>query len=581
MCLVLIGSHKWQPRKVSGVVGRLIFAAAFKRPLLAGLAEVFYHFGGHGDARTAREGAYDEVIAMVGLIPLAFTNVRARIHAGIQATDASPTGAGSCAATQLKRKQGSCNSADLTCGLCRREMADFIGRGEEIECPKLCGLRCCSLPCYLQHRGVCRLSSLQIPIFSERWSGPNAPTTLAMLQAGFDVLEPFDIQRGQRTDFFSDQGKPVWKNLDLATPDIEHHAPEYTTFSKARGHNTREGPRALRDEQHVMGFPWLRGDEAVYVRHSNRMALRSIKRCEEVHDQGGAFTLEHPYMSWMWFMKPAMTLASRQGVRMAVFSQCCFGGRAGKWTALLTNSSDIFQALHRPKCAHSATRGSGLDRRRMEMESEYPEKLALALAEAASFHMRMDLRVNRAMEAHRAAEIEKDLGKYHRIQDQDVRKAMVTRILAMEKTMVAGREGEHLQHLMRQGHYRGADIRLTVEVNESQQLVPYPAYRWVWRDVLSFRWQQEGHINVLEAQSLFAHMRRMAREPDFQHCRVLTVVDSQVLYYAIGKGRSPATRLNRILRRLMALQLAADVTVLPIWTISAWNWADRPSRRAV
>lgn len=31
-------------------------------------------------------------------------------------------------------------------------------------------------------------------------------------------------------------------------------------------------------------------------------------------------------------------LASRPGVRMAVFANCCFGGRRQKWTAVLTNS---------------------------------------------------------------------------------------------------------------------------------------------------------------------------------------------------------------------------------------------------
>ena len=109
------------------------------------------------------------------------------------------------------------------------------------------------------------------------------------------------------------------------------------------------------------------------------------------------------------------------------------------------------------------------------------------------------------------------------------------------------------------------------------------AFRWsivanAW--CLTLRWKQEGHINVLEAQAFFAHIRRVLRDPTLRSCRLVVNVDSQVLYFAVGKGHSPSTELNRVLRRLMALQLAADVALFLLWTISAWNWADKPSRRA-
>lgn len=146
--------------------------------------------------------------------------------------------------------------------------------------------------------------------------------------------------------------------------------------------------------------------------------------------------------------------------------------------------------------------------------------------------------------------------------------------------MQKGREQEHIEWLFRQAHYRGTDIRLhTREGNK--EMVPYPALAWYWKECLSFKWTQESHINVLEAQALFTHLRRVVKgDPKIVNgVRLIFVVDSQVIFYAVSKGRSPATRLNRILRRLMALQLAADVYVYPLWTISAWNYADVPSRR--
>lgn len=157
---------------------------------------------------------------------------------------------------------------------------------------------------------------------------------------------------------------------------------------------------------------------------------------------------------------------------------------------------------------------------------------------------------------------------------------MAQRILDIEKTLVEGNEHEAMRFLLRNGHYRGTDVRLCLLNGEQRELVPYPAYRWLWRDVLSFKWKQEAHINELEAQALVAHVKRLLREGENQCLRFLVVVDSQVLYYAVGKGRSPSRRLNRILKRLSSLVLFGDIYVLPVWTLSAWNYADIPSRRA-
>lgn len=117
-------------------------------------------------------------------------------------------------------------------------------------------------------------------------------------------------------------------------------------------------------------------------------------------------------------------------------------------------------------------------------------------------------------------------------------------------------------------------------LNDRKEMVPYPAYRWLWRDVLSFKWKHTGHINELEAQAFVAHVKRILRNASNFHTRHMIVVDSQVLYFALGKGRSPSRRLNRILKRVTALALMTDTYLFPIWTLSAWNHADNPSRRA-
>ena len=592
LCLSLLGTEVWEQHKVSGIVGRLIFAGAFKRPLLAGIAEVFKHFEKRG-AKTTNGAAYDEVVSMVGLMPFAFTNLKAPVSPVIHATDASPTGAGSCVANVIKRGRGIPNPDNLLCQNCRQDIAEDIAKGREYDCPKRCGSRFCSIHCYTWHREQCSRSQLAIPKFSERWSGPNAPLTRMMLRQGFDVLDPYNMKRGWYMDYFTEGGKQQWNQLNREETVIEHHAPDCKTMSRARGRpfwiegRRFEGPQALRDEHNVMGFKYLKGQEAVQVRQGNKMALASVARCVELDDQGKWFGLEHPYRSFLWYMKPTVELARRQNVKMAIFSNCCFGGQRRKWTAYLTNNSEVYEALHRPQCPHG--KDSGLDYTPYlqagrvvyptEEEAEYPHGLCEALARVYRRIFKIDELALYEDRKQRLDQIQQELSKYHRCEDTELRMQIARAVLEMEERCNTGYEQSHVNWLLSHGHYRGADIRLAVEYHGAKQLVPYPAGRWVWRDVLSFKWRIEGHINELEAQALFAHARRVLRDPQMRHVRLMVVIDSQVLFFALGKGRSPATRLNRILRRLMALLIAADVMIFPIWTLSSWNYADRPSRR--
>lgn len=587
----LLSCNKWKPREVAGIVGRMVFAAAFRRPLLAVLDEVFQSVQRRTEAKPSAN-QLDEVLCFLALLPLAFTNVRAKVFKKLSATDASPTGAGSCMAVQLKRAPGMPNPQQLACGHCRVDATELIAGGQDVECPFGCGTRLCSMECFLEHRPVCTCGSKQVPLFSERWSGGNSPLTQAMLQEGFIVTRPFDIKVSPLMDFFSESGKAIWEDLDEEDIEIEHHAPDCKSFSRARGKpfeingQWHRGPPALRDERHVMGFPNLRGHSAVMVRQGNRMALRSIKRCKNLHEKGKLFSFEHPWRSFVWYFNAMVELASLPGVFMAVFSNCCFGGNRQKWTALLTNSHELFLALHKPECEHGFDRDyqpyydrEGALRFPTEEEAEYPQGLvveyAAALKREAATHgwwpSDTEFRVQQVAE---------ELTKYGRFEDETLRRKVAARVLELETDLVSGQENEALYNLLRHGHYRGTDVRLAVEHMSQREMVPYPAYRWLWRDTLSFRWKQEAHINELETQALIAHVRRLLREDEVKQVRVMIVVDSQVLFYAIGKGRSPSKRLNRLLRRLSALQLLGDLYVLPIWTLSAWNFADWPSRRA-
>ena len=590
MAMALVAMPRWTNQHVSGVLGRLVFACAFRRPLLSVLQDAFRHHSKQEKEKGPTNAAYDEILSFVGLLPLAYTNIRASIPQWIHATDASPTGAGSCSSNQFKdHVRGEVVEKGI-CTTCRKEMDPEDVFALNVMCPARCGRSVCSLDCYLEHARQCPMKGAPIPTALERWSGPNVPLYQALVEAGIPTLPPYDVKRGGNMNFFSEEGKASWEAGSKGDPEYEHHAPDCKTFSRARGKRFCvqgqwfDGPPALRDERNVMGFTHLRGEDAVRVRQGNKMALKSISRCEELYSQEREFTLEHPYRSWMWYTKQAIALASKPGVYMAVFSNCCFGGRRKKWTAILTNNKWIFYALHKPDCPHAYDdtdyqpywEGSRL-RFPTEEEAEYPWKLCQVLAQAlrVSYEERNLWDLSKPEE--RRLVISRDLEKYNRTKDPEVRDAMVDRILQIEDLMQSGHEADHIMWLFRQGHYRGTDIRLTV--GSPPQMVPYPALKWVWKECLSFRWKKDGHINELEAHALIAHLRRVTRSEVGNSARLIFVVDSQVIFFAVSKGRSPSTRLNRILRKLMALQLASDTYLFPLWTISAWNWADIPSRR--
>ena len=123
MCLALAALPKWGRKEISGVVGRLVFAGAFRRPLLSALSAVFHLNQKTGNQVVPTEEAYDEVLAFSGLLPMAFTNVRAKLGQEIHATDASPTGAGSCIAEKFKRA-ASVEGTGRVCISCRRDIGE-------------------------------------------------------------------------------------------------------------------------------------------------------------------------------------------------------------------------------------------------------------------------------------------------------------------------------------------------------------------------------------------------------------------------------------------------------------------------
>ena len=157
---------------------------------------------------------------------------------------------------------------------------------------------------------------------------------------------------------------------------------------------------------------------------------------------------------------------------------------------------------------------------------------------------------------------------------------MSRKVLNLLSAVELGGEREHLKELTRLSDRKGSDVNLVSgELRDnSAQVIPYPAFAWQWSPVQSYAWHNAQHINVLEYLAFFNYIRCMVNQPNNNGLRFVHIVDSRVISCVITKGRSSSVVLNRVARRVAALLLASNLYPKPLWTISAWNFADHGSR---
>ena len=174
------------------------------------------------------------------------------------------------------------------------------------------------------------------------------------------------------------------------------------------------------------------------------------------------------------------------------------------------------------------------------------------------------------------------MGSTHGLQSEDLVYNLVTEVEKWVLRMAQGQEHQHLQDLARHVGLIGTDIRLTLPkgMERSREVpVPYPAFRWYWKTMMAYKWSAPQHINVLEMTAILAELRRRARSVKEFHSRYVNVIDSMVAFWATTKERSSSIRMNRTLRCMMPVELAADLRPLLVWTLSKWNFSDQASRK--
>eukprot|EP00435_Cladocopium_sp_Y103_P043342 s1615_g12.t1 len=98
-----------------------------------------------------------------------------------------------------------------------------------------------------------------------------------------------------------------------------------------------------------------------------------------------------------------------------------------------------------------------------------------------------------------------------------------------------------LQYLRRM-EYRGSDIRLDLGVifkGDTVRRTTIDPRRWLWKTGQSYRWGHKEHINLLELRAVLRSLEWRARKSNFHSCRFMHLSDSQIVLAVLTKGVMP------------------------------------------
>jgi hypothetical protein len=100
-----------------------------------------------------------------------------------------------------------------------------------------------------------------------------------------------------------------------------------------------------------------------------------------------------------------------------------------------------------------------------------------------------------------------------------------------------------------------------------------------WVDIVGGRWKHNDHITLGEGRGTLVLLERLASMKTSQGHIFSSLCDNMPWCGATNKGRSPAFRVNRLLRRRAAIMIAKDFVVIHPWTDTHSMPADELSRR--
>jgi len=99
-----------------------------------------------------------------------------------------------------------------------------------------------------------------------------------------------------------------------------------------------------------------------------------------------------------------------------------------------------------------------------------------------------------------------------------------------------------------------------------------------WLAIAAGRWKHHDHITLGEGRGSMVLLQKLADIPQAHGGRYASLCDNMPWCGMVAKGRSPAFRCNRLLRKRAGLTLAADISLLHPWVDTLRMPADWLSR---
>ena len=99
-----------------------------------------------------------------------------------------------------------------------------------------------------------------------------------------------------------------------------------------------------------------------------------------------------------------------------------------------------------------------------------------------------------------------------------------------------------------------------------------------FRDLLSIKAKRRELSGVMEMHGLLLALKWLARNPHHHGHRALILLDAKAVLFAAQKGRSSSPQLGRLLQRIGAYRLAADIALRLLYVPTEDMPADAPSR---
>ena len=174
----------------------------------------------------------------------------------------------------------------------------------------------------------------------------------------------------------------------------------------------------------------------------------------------------------------------------------------------------------------------------------------------------------------------------------DLRAPVSATVVATDATLTRGAAVSAVvplltaRRLFSGAEFRGADARLVDRVDLPDEAAAPAADPVLAATIAAWPWQVRAaydmdadHINAQELRALVGLIARRCRSSANFKQRLVALLDNLAACGGAAKGRSSSRRMNRLLRRLGAFLLAADIYIAPRYIPSAVNPADPPSRR--